>query len=206
MPHRLKGSHMDVRQRILDAARQEFSAKGYHLAVVDDIAAQAGVSKGAIYWHFENKSALLLAVARTEMGRLVKYLEAVSMEEGHPPVARIEAFIVATLTYYTDHPEFCNLLKIFTLPGGPELDEATLETLIVDEYRRGRQIIETLLQKAVEQGEVEASKVSLATSMLVALLEGLVYQWVVDREAIPIRERANDIARIFLEGVIKRPC
>jgi len=50
------------RGEILDAALACFAARGYHETSVDDIAARAGLSKGAIYWHFDGKRELFLAI------------------------------------------------------------------------------------------------------------------------------------------------
>jgi AcrR family transcriptional regulator len=50
------------RGEILDAALACFAERGYHETSVDDIAARAGLSKGAIYWHFEGKRELFLAL------------------------------------------------------------------------------------------------------------------------------------------------
>ena len=50
------------REEILEAALACFSARGYHGSTVDDIAAGAGLSKGAVYWHFEGKEDVFLAL------------------------------------------------------------------------------------------------------------------------------------------------
>jgi len=50
------------RGEILDAALSCFTSHGYHETSVDDIATCAGFSKGAIYWHFEGKRELFLAL------------------------------------------------------------------------------------------------------------------------------------------------
>lgn len=50
------------REGILDAALACFTARGYHETSVDDIAERAGLSKGAIYWHFAGKRELFLAL------------------------------------------------------------------------------------------------------------------------------------------------
>ncbi len=52
----------DTRKSLLDAARHEFSAKGYAATSLDDIVRRAGVTKGALYHHFVNKAALLEAL------------------------------------------------------------------------------------------------------------------------------------------------
>lgn len=50
------------RGEILDAALGCFAARGYHETSMDDIASRAGLSKGAIYWHFAGKRELFLAL------------------------------------------------------------------------------------------------------------------------------------------------
>src|SRR5512143_3765904 len=52
----------ETRGRIMQAAIQLFSSRGFNSASVDDICAEAGVSKGAFYHHFESKQALFLAL------------------------------------------------------------------------------------------------------------------------------------------------
>jgi AcrR family transcriptional regulator len=49
------------RHQILEAALQVFSQKGFHSANVSDVAAQAGVSQGTIYWYFDSKDDLFQA-------------------------------------------------------------------------------------------------------------------------------------------------
>lgn len=49
------------RKQILDAALTVFSCKGFHATNVSDVAAQAGVSQGTIYWYFDSKEDLFTA-------------------------------------------------------------------------------------------------------------------------------------------------
>ncbi len=203
MPHRSQPNQIELRQRILDMALKEFAEKGYHRAVLDEIATKAGASKGAVYWYFENKRALFLAVVQKETTRLTKYLEVVVAETSQPATARLEAFIVANLTYYTDHLEFCNLIKIFTSPGGPELD-LDVETMASDEYRRLRAMADALFQEGVRRGELEPARAAVAAPMLIAMLDGLMFQWVLEPQAVPLTELAGDVASAFLEGIVKR--
>jgi AcrR family transcriptional regulator len=52
----------DARERLLAAAAKIFAKRGYRAASVDDVAAEAGFSKGAVYWHFGSKEDLLHAL------------------------------------------------------------------------------------------------------------------------------------------------
>jgi AcrR family transcriptional regulator len=57
-----KESQLQTRERLLDAALQVFSRRGYSAASVDEIAAEAGFSKGAVYSNFSSKEDLFLAL------------------------------------------------------------------------------------------------------------------------------------------------
>jgi AcrR family transcriptional regulator len=56
------------RQQILDAALEVFSRTGYHATNVSDVAAQAGVSQGTIYWYFDSKDELFQAALLSAFG------------------------------------------------------------------------------------------------------------------------------------------
>jgi TetR/AcrR family acrAB operon transcriptional repressor len=55
MARKTKQQALETRQHILDAAVQEFSRRGVSVTSLTDIATVAGVTRGAIYWHFKNK-------------------------------------------------------------------------------------------------------------------------------------------------------
>jgi AcrR family transcriptional regulator len=50
------------RERLLEAASKVFADRGYHGATVEEIAAESGLSNGALYYNFRNKEALFLAL------------------------------------------------------------------------------------------------------------------------------------------------
>lgn len=60
------------RQKILEAAARQFSACGFHGANMRDVAADAGVLAGSIYYHFESKDALFVAVHGAAVGMMTE--------------------------------------------------------------------------------------------------------------------------------------
>src|SRR5487761_999524 len=65
------------REAILEAALDEFSARGFAAARLDDVAQRAGVAKGTIYLHFDDKESLFQELIRAKMVPVVGTLEAV---------------------------------------------------------------------------------------------------------------------------------
>src|SRR5437764_5362156 len=66
-----------TRGKVLDAAGRVFARRGYHDTTLREIAADAGVSKGAVYYNFESKDDLFLALLEARMDERVQNVEAV---------------------------------------------------------------------------------------------------------------------------------
>jgi len=67
---------LERRQAIVDAAMDEFIARGYAATRLDDVARRAGVAKGTIYLHFKDKEALFQELIRTALVPLIGRLAA----------------------------------------------------------------------------------------------------------------------------------
>jgi AcrR family transcriptional regulator len=65
-----------TKERLLDAAAGIFAARGFHGASVEDVAAEAGLTKGAVYSNFDSKEALFLALLDREVAQLHDVLAA----------------------------------------------------------------------------------------------------------------------------------
>src|SRR5437764_1507826 len=73
----------EARDELLEAALRVFARRGYRQAGVDEIVAEAGYSKGALYWHFSVKEELLLALLEERIDAPMR--EMVALLESAPP-------------------------------------------------------------------------------------------------------------------------
>lgn len=101
-------SKAETRARLLEAARAEFLATGYRGATLDAIAAQAGFTKGALYWHFPNKQALFLALVANSIATNFARLEALVDRHGDDAEA-----LRAAVGDYVDSIDEIESLPIF---------------------------------------------------------------------------------------------
>jgi AcrR family transcriptional regulator len=69
MARKTKEEAARTRQRILDAALDVFYKKGYLATTIDDIATRIRLTKGAVYWHFDSKSDLILELVLLRVNR-----------------------------------------------------------------------------------------------------------------------------------------
>lgn len=100
---------VDTRTRLLSAAAQVMAEKGYAGATLDDIAARAGLTKGAIYWSYASKTELFLDLvdyrANADWSRVMGFVEA-SLKEVRPAVAlrRLIALVLQQAAADSDWP------------------------------------------------------------------------------------------------------
>src|SRR5437588_8895854 len=73
----------ETRAELLSAALRVFAQRGYGAAGVDEIAAEAGYSKGALYWHFSSKEELLAALLDERIDAPMR--EMIKLLESAPP-------------------------------------------------------------------------------------------------------------------------
>src|SRR3954447_7255291 len=66
-----------TRARLLEAAAAVFARRGYHVATLEEVAAEAGFTKGAVYSNFDSKDALFLALVDDELAKRVQEIGAV---------------------------------------------------------------------------------------------------------------------------------
>jgi AcrR family transcriptional regulator len=98
-----------TRELILDAATEEFSARGLGGARVDAIAERAGTNKRMLYHYFGNKEGLYLAVLERAYAHIRGYELELHLSDLEPLEA-MARLVTYTFDYYVEHPEFLKLL------------------------------------------------------------------------------------------------
>ena len=111
-------------KEILDAALAEFAAHGLGGARMDRIAERAGVNKRLIYYYFEHKESLFLAVLEQAYEQIRSEERRLSLSEVEPTEA-IRRLISFTWHYYLAHPEFLTLLNSENLHRARHLKQST---------------------------------------------------------------------------------
>src|SRR5881227_3486389 len=85
-PNRRQAKQERTRWLLLGAAARVFARRGYHVATLEEVAAEAGFTKGAVYSNFESKEALFLALVDQEIAKRVREIGTV-VEAGASPEA-----------------------------------------------------------------------------------------------------------------------
>lgn len=200
MARKTKEEALVTRGRILDAAEQVFYRRGVSGSSLHEVAQQAGVTRGAVYWHFKDKADVFNAM----MERVC-----LPMEEG-PPRLGCDADPLTALRLH--------LHRIFELIVGDEqacrvFEIATQKVEFVDELvavrERHQQAchehvdeLRHLIARAQELGVITAGKPALALAVgLHALLAGLIQNWLLDQAAFDLRTVGGLAVDTYLAGM-----
>lgn len=117
---------IEVRERILDAALQTFSEKGFDGATTRQIASRANVPLGLLRYYFGGKLKLWQAAVDQAFSEIQSVLDSATLEpkdaaEANDPVASIRAAIRAHVRYVAKYPEFVRLMHDEGKRRGPRM-------------------------------------------------------------------------------------
>src|SRR6476646_8681048 len=139
------------RGAILAAALDEFAARGFAAARLDDVARRAGVAKGTIYLHFADKEALFEELIRIELGPVVGALEQASHAD--IPFRQVTDQLIEVFVrgiFETRRKDVIRLV-ITEGPRFPKLAEFYYREVI----SRVLAIIRAMLRRAYQRGEIK---------------------------------------------------
>jgi len=106
-----------TRQKILEAALEEFARFGLGGARVDRIAARAGANKRMLYYHYRDKDNLFLAALERCYAHIRAAERSLDLEHMEPRAA-LRRLVEFTWGYFLEHPEFLTLLNSENLHKG----------------------------------------------------------------------------------------
>lgn len=205
MPRRTKDEAEITRQALLDAALVVFSANGYNATRLEDVAAEAGVTRGAIYHHFGSKVELYNQLIDTVLSE-VSPLIVRALNSGSGALDTLRQVFAAPLLYATSNPRYravCELIYLKT-EALPELAEGRREK--TEANKVFLQQIASVVAKGQAAGEIDSGvNPRDAAALLVSLQGGLLALWMMDAAFIDLDTRVGAVADIFLRGLTVRP-
>ena len=152
------------RATILAAALEEFVARGFAAARLDDVARRARIAKGTIYLYFRDKESLFQELVRTMLSPLVGTIEAAPLRE--VPIRAVVEMIVDVFVreiYGTRRKDVIRLI-ISEGPRFPKLAEIYYREVIA----RVLPVLRARLALAVERGELSRDALARFPQLLVA--------------------------------------
>lgn len=170
-----------TRERILDAALDVFSSKGYHDTRLDEIVAESDTSKGSIYFHFPNKERLFLALVE-KFADLIERRVIEAIEQQTSPMAKVEAALRACLEAFGRYRRPAKVMLVHAAGLGTVFEEKRLE--INERFAR---LIRVYLDEAVAAGEIEAVDTDVIAYAWMGSIYHVTIRWVYSGDPSPPR-------------------
>lgn len=160
----------DTRQRIISVAATLFSDHGYGVTTNKDVAVRAGISTGALYYYFESKLDMYLAVFREHQARIDERMNH-AMESDSTFAGRIHGILDAAHELNLENPFLARFQSAARIDRKrhPELHDA-----LPNPPGEGARLMGRLIGDGVDRGEIDPLRRDQVTAAVRVILVGLV--------------------------------
>jgi len=196
-----------TRQTIIEAGLILFSEQGVTQTSLVEIATRAGVSRGAVYWHFDNKWEIFDAILSRYSSRIDELAGAGQEESESDPLGRLSELLHFIFCNVATREDFRNIFKIFlrerfmreSKQVPPRIREF-IDKAMADKIKT--------LENAKRKRQLPSDLDTLAGSnMIHIMLEGIVSSWLQEPDAYDLeQESPRFVEAIFavLKNSLKR--
>jgi AcrR family transcriptional regulator len=187
----------ETRGRILEAAIKRFAIAGYDAASVDDICAEAGVSKGAFYHHFPTKQAIFLALMNGWLAMIDVGLSAA--RKGNVPETLVHMTSLLPGIFAAAEDRLPMFLEFWLQASRDE----TVWKAVIAPYRHYQENFARLVEDGISEGSLKPVDPQIAAQMIVSLAVGLLLQGVLDPHSADWDKTARVSMQILMNGLAK---
>ncbi|MEU4741399.1 TetR/AcrR family transcriptional regulator [Actinosynnema sp. NPDC023658] len=186
-----------TKQKLFDAALRLVGERGAASVTVDEIAAEAGVAKGTVYYNFASKDALVDALLRHGVDLLAARLKAA--EEQEDTSAAMASLVEGMLGFFAEYPAFGQLLvsELWRTPGQWHDTLSLLRDDIVSIVRGQVQRLADA-DRLPEGVQVATASAALFGTVLVIALDWQVFQ--PERDLAEVRDSVLSLVRGLRPG------
>jgi TetR/AcrR family acrAB operon transcriptional repressor len=202
MARRTKEEAAATRDNILDAAEKLFVQQGVSRTTLQHIASAAGVTRGAIYWHFDDKGAVFNAMMERATLPLEAELATLDAAESTDPLDDLRSYMLAVLRRTVDDPQARRVFEI-----------ATLKVEFVDEMdavrcRRRHSMSDWMARAerrvllAAERGQIDKAVDARAAALgMWSMIDGLIRTWMFDPKGFDLLVLGQAVIDPYLAGL-----
>ncbi len=202
MVRRTKDEAQETRNRILDAAEQLFSEHGVSRTSLEDIAQAAGVTRGAIYWHFKDKSDLFAAMVNRVTLPMEAMVARSSDDTVDDPLASLKECAVTALKRTATDPQCQRVFDVVTHKCEYLGEMAGVKRRISSIQKGCVDRAEQTIRNAIKRGLLSAGvNPRLAAIGLDAMLSGLISNWLTNNDYVALERQAEAMIDLYIDGL-----
>ena len=184
-----------TRQRIIDAARAVFLTRGVSRTTLEHIAAEAQVTRGAVYWHFKNKTEIFYAIRDRVflplIDRMDDTLATESLTDDIDALSQIENSLCDTINELNENIEMRQIYEIMMIKCEYVDEFATVLQQILNNCSNITEKIQSAYERAQAQQLLSTKQSPRALALDTHLFfSGLLHMWVKDADGSRFRHQA----------------
>jgi len=201
MAPKLKPEVLEERKaHILESALTCFARKGYHQTTMDDIVQEAGLSKGGVYWHFDSKKELFLALFESLFGQTEAFMSAVvSMEKSAQEKLQdmLEMYV-----YFAEAEEFKKITPLLIDVWAQNWQDPDVNEVAVALYNRFREPLIQVIEVGIAGGEFKPVNAGALASVIFATYDGLMVQAMIDESMVDWSAVNETVKNTLIAGLL----
>lgn len=206
MARRTKEDAAITREQLLDAAERVFRERGVAGSSLAEVASAAGVTRGAVYWHFRDKSDLCAAICERGTLPFETMLAAAGNASHADPLGALRELAVTALMRLASDTRS---QAVFDVMYHNSEKAAALAPIALRKQRERREClvhVERVLAQAVAKGQLPGdTDTALATQALHAYIGGVMRAWSADPASFELAASAPVMIDTFFAGLRALP-
>lgn len=190
-----------TRATLLKVALGVFSAQGYAATTLEDIARAAGVTRGAIYWHFGGKAELYNTLVREYTARGTAVVQEV-VAQGGTLLEILRRIFEQQLALVEDDAEVRALIELalFKTEQTPELEAGRRFQLEAGQAMLAH--LTEAIRHGIETGEIRSDlQPDDVARAFLALQNGVIQLWLLSSQSFSLKSSAVALADILMSGI-----
>ena len=199
---RTKQESEKTREDLLNAAVKIFSEKGVARSTLDEIAKAANVSRGAIYWHFKNKTEMFDALYERLNHPLIERIMA-DLEKDHPePQMQLRDLCVKLLLNLEEDEQIRQALILFMLKCDYSGELAAYKEKHNKTKKEKQKAFARYFEKAREKGRLSCDVAPETLAQMIGIfMKGMVIEYLDNPESFKMKDTAPKLIDLFFKNL-----
>lgn len=191
-------SHQEIREIIINSARNTFSKFGFQKTTMNEIAKAVRKGKSSLYYYFKSKEEIFEAVVEKESRLLTEEIQS-SIEKEDTPQKKIRTYFIIRTKLTNRLANFYEILK----------DEyyqhySSITKIREKHFENELKMIRSILMDGVEKGIFVIRDIALTSEAIITALKGFEHAWASEKDFSLIERNIDGLLDVIFFGLNKR--
>lgn len=187
------------KNQILEAAIAVFARRGFDEARMDDIAQEAGLSKGALYLYYKSKDAIIGAILKLvfsrAMNKLQGFLDNESEKSARELLTQLNHYYISEMKW------MASLMPISFQFYAVAARQKEVRQFLRQYFKDYIHVLAAIIQRGIDHGELRPANAETVAISIAALYEGMALLCMIDPHATDWEQMGEDSLLLLLDGL-----